>query len=658
MTSTTWVPPADGELLLRSKREAGWSTISGHVSINKSISLDQLETSVLSKSEAKEIKHVIKRAKKVKLIDNGRVRKLYERYVSISKSQGNGNTTCVFCSCHFKRLNITPRLCSDCLKYCCVTCSFDTLSAESKATVVVCKMCYEYRDFWKKSGGWFLQRFPLCGGSDSDPLSSSSSSDEDESDHTQMSRISDKPDKDEDKKEVEEESEPAVNDDIDMTFCKMKSILASNVSFNEQAGGNKMAAESREKLSAINSLSASPIVAPFDANNNLDATAGYHHSVLHGGNNSSEKTEIEQSSGNIKSLLKGEARACSSVNDVSTQKLIDQIATTRRFTKGNMHLGADLATMNPPPGDRRLSKKSIVDMSVNNRHENNEGSLGYLKFNVEYDATRQQLNILLISAASLVAKDSNGLSDPYVKIHLLPGIAKATKLRSKTVYKTLNPQYNEMLHYDGITNEDLETKTLRLSVLDEDKFGFDFIGEYRLPLENLIRDEVNEFYVPLEPHEEAADEETDTNYRGKINFALKYKKSKNCLYVKINRCTQLLPMDNGVSSDPYVEISVLPAPKDSKTHKQKTGVKKKTLDPEFNQEFKFTKIDINTLLTKTIEICVWDKDLGSNDFIGAVQLGQQRRDEELKHFYKMIKEPEIYHEQWHTLHLRDEIDED
>ncbi len=35
-----------------------------------------------------------------------------------------------------------------------------------------------------------------------------------------------------------------------------------------------------------------------------------------------------------------------------------------------------------------------------------------------------QIKIHLISATSLPARDSNGLSDPYVKLHLLPGIAK------------------------------------------------------------------------------------------------------------------------------------------------------------------------------------------------------------------------------------------
>ena len=36
------------------------------------------------------------------------------------------------------------------------------------------------------------------------------------------------------------------------------------------------------------------------------------------------------------------------------------------------------------------------------------------------------------------------------------------------------------------------------------------------------------------------------------------------------------------------------------------------------KEFKFQNVDLKTLLTKTIEISVWDKDFGKNDFIGKV----------------------------------------
>ena len=37
------------------------------------------------------------------------------------------------------------------------------------------------------------------------------------------------------------------------------------------------------------------------------------------------------------------------------------------------------------------------------------------------------------------------------------------------------------------------------------------------------------------------------------------------------------------------------------------------------QEFQFSNIDLKSLLTKTIEIAVWDKDFGKNDFIGRIK---------------------------------------
>jgi hypothetical protein len=63
---------------------------------------------------------------------------------------------------------------------------------------------------------------------------------------------------------------------------------------------------------------------------------------------------------------------------------------------------------------------------------------------------------------------------------------------------------------------------------------------------------------------------------------------------------------------------------------------------------------LKTLLTKTIEISVYDKDFGKCDFIGTVKLGQQRTGDELKHFFTMIKNPELYHEQWHSLQLNED----
>lgn len=94
--------------------------------------------------------------------------------------------------------------------------------------------------------------------------------------------------------------------------------------------------------------------------------------------------------------------------------------------------------------------------------------------------------------------DKNGLSDPYVKLHLLPGASKSFKLRTKTMPKTLSPEWNETLTYYGITDDDIRRKTLRLSVLDEDMIGYDFIGETRVPLKALKPHQTKNVNVYLE----------------------------------------------------------------------------------------------------------------------------------------------------------------
>lgn len=94
--------------------------------------------------------------------------------------------------------------------------------------------------------------------------------------------------------------------------------------------------------------------------------------------------------------------------------------------------------------------------------------------------------------------DKNGFSDPYVKLHLIPGNVKATKLTSKTIEKTLNPEWQEEMIYYGVTEDDRLRKTLRLTILDRDRIGSDFLGQTRVPLKKLPLGVTKKFNLYLE----------------------------------------------------------------------------------------------------------------------------------------------------------------
>ena len=49
---------------------------------------------------------------------------------------------------------------------------------------------------------------------------------------------------------------------------------------------------------------------------------------------------------------------------------------------------------------------------------------------------------------NLAAKDTNGLSDPYVRVTLLP--EKKQRLDTKIKRRTLNPTWNETFYFEGI----------------------------------------------------------------------------------------------------------------------------------------------------------------------------------------------------------------
>ncbi|KAK1754667.1 hypothetical protein QBC47DRAFT_223476 [Echria macrotheca] len=94
------------------------------------------------------------------------------------------------------------------------------------------------------------------------------------------------------------------------------------------------------------------------------------------------------------------------------------------------------------------------------------------------------LNVVIIRARDLAAKDRGGTSDPYLVLTL--GDAKHV---THSVSKTLNPEWNEQsrLPINGVNS-----LLLDVCCWDKDRFGKDYLGEFDVALEEIFADEKTE----------------------------------------------------------------------------------------------------------------------------------------------------------------------
>jgi len=83
--------------------------------------------------------------------------------------------------------------------------------------------------------------------------------------------------------------------------------------------------------------------------------------------------------------------------------------------------------------------------------------------------------------------------------------------------------------------------------------------------------------------EVGASADTDKDHLGRINFSVAYDFDTQTLTVKIIRAEKLAAKDLSGTSDPYVKISLLP----DKRHTLTTNVKRKNLNPRWNEIFAF-----------------------------------------------------------------------
>uniref|UniRef100_A0A8C3RHN4 Synaptotagmin-like protein 2 n=1 Tax=Chelydra serpentina TaxID=8475 RepID=A0A8C3RHN4_CHESE len=111
----------------------------------------------------------------------------------------------------------------------------------------------------------------------------------------------------------------------------------------------------------------------------------------------------------------------------------------------------------------------------------------------------------------------------------------------------------------------------------------------------------------------------NVDVKGHVQFAIDYVEQLKEFHIFVSQCKDLAIADvKKQHSDPYVKTYLLP--EKYKLGKRKTSVRKKTLNPVYNEILRY-KIDKALVKTQRLNLSVWHNDtFGRNSFLGEVEL--------------------------------------
>ncbi|NWQ64856.1 SYT1 protein, partial [Neopipo cinnamomea] len=97
-----------------------------------------------------------------------------------------------------------------------------------------------------------------------------------------------------------------------------------------------------------------------------------------------------------------------------------------------------------------------------------EEQLGEICFSLRYVPSTGKLTVLILEARKLKRMNSHGLSDPFVKVHLILNKRKWRKKKTSVKKNTLSPYFNEVFIFEVPFNQ-IQNVDVVISVWDHDK---------------------------------------------------------------------------------------------------------------------------------------------------------------------------------------------
>jgi len=236
--------------------------------------------------------------------------------------------------------------------------------------------------------------------------------------------------------------------------------------------------------------------------------------------------------------------------------------------------------------------------------------------------------------------------DPYVKLQLLPD--KQQRVKTRVLRHTRQPVFDEDFTFYGVTSNQLTEMTLHFVMLSFDRYSRDdVIGEVFYPLEALDLSGATavDISVDIQPR----NYKMQTQGRGEVLLSLCWQPTANRLTAVVLKARNLPKMDVSGLADPYVKLYLMYD--GQRLVKKKTHVKKRTLNPVFNESFVFDlppAASVGSNLEKVslqIQLLDWDR-VTKNEVIGRLEIGSGSG---MEHWNEVLNCPRRQIAEWHKL---------